>query len=90
MNPVSGWGSGLTGDPGHVGGVGPGQPVGGHKVVEAQRVQADLEGTEVQVPVGPLVAPAGGGLGEDRGGGVPSSLDEDSLCQLKVEVSRCL
>lgn len=45
----------VTSDPGHVGGVGPGQPVGRYKVMEAQRIQADLKGTEVQVSVGALV-----------------------------------
>lgn len=49
----------FTSDPGHVGGVGPGQPVGRYEVMEAQCVQADLKGTEVQVAVGPLVAPTG-------------------------------
>jgi hypothetical protein len=42
---------GLTSDPGHMGGVGPTEPVGRHTVVEAESIEAHLEGTQVQVPV---------------------------------------
>ena len=58
--------------------------------MQAQGVQADLEGTQVQVAVGPLVAPAGRGLGEDGRGAVPAGLDQHRLGQLKVEVGRRL
>ncbi len=44
-----------TCDPGHVRRVGPGQPIRGHAVVQPERVQADLEGAEVQVAVRPCV-----------------------------------
>ena len=54
--------------------------------MQAQGVQADLEGTQVEVAVGPLVAPAGRGLREDGGGRVPPRLDEHRLGQLEVEV----
>lgn len=58
--------------------------------MEAQRVQANLKGTEVQVAVGPLVAPAGRGLGEDGRGGVPPGFDQDRFGQFKVKMCRCL
>lgn len=48
-------------------GVRPRQPIGRHKVVQAQGVQADLEGTQVQVTVRPLVAPTGRRLSKDGG-----------------------
>ena len=73
-----------------MGGVGPGQPVGRYEVVQAERVQADLEGTEVQVAVGALVSAAGRGLCEDGRGAVPARLDQHRLGQLEVEVGRGL
>lgn len=58
--------------------------------MEAESVQADLKSTNVQVPVGPLVASAGRGLCENGCGRVPTSFDQDCFGQLKVKVSCCL
>lgn len=55
--------------------------------MEAQSVQADLKSTNVQVPVGPLVASAGRGLCENGCGRVSTSFDQDCFGQLKIKVS---
>lgn len=58
--------------------------------MQAQGIQADLEGTQVQVAVRTLVAPTGRRLSKDGGRAVSSSLHQHSLGQFKVEVSCCL
>lgn len=58
--------------------------------MEAESVQADLKSTNVQVPVGPLVASTGRRLCENGCGRVSTSFDQDCFGQLKIEVSCCL
>lgn len=58
--------------------------------MEAESVQADLKSTNVQVPVGPLVASAGRGLCENGCGRVSTSFDQDCFGQLKIKMSRRL
>ena len=58
--------------------------------MEPQGIQADLEGAQVEGAVGAAGVVVAGGLGEEGGGAVTSSLVQHILCQLKHEVSRCL
>lgn len=57
--------------------------------MQAQGIQTYLKGTEVQVAVGPLVSTAGGWMCKNGSAAVPSSFNEDSLGQLKIEVGSC-
>lgn len=58
--------------------------------MQAESVQADLKSTNVQVPVGPLVASAGRRLCENGCGRVSTSFDQDRFGQLKIKMSCCL
>lgn len=68
-------------------GVGAREPVGGHTVVQAEGVQTNLEGTQVQIAVWACVVVGGCRLGEQTCGAVASSLGQHCLSQLKHEVS---
>lgn len=58
--------------------------------MQAEGIQANLKGTQMQVAVGPLVTSTGRGLRENGGGAVSSSFNQHSLGQLKVKMGSCL
>lgn len=72
-----------------MGGVGSREPVGRYEVVQPQCIESNLKGAEVKVAMRPLVATAGGRVGENGGAAVATGLDENRLGQLKIEVRGC-
>lgn len=58
--------------------------------MQAEGIQADFKGTQMQVAVGPLMASASRGLSENGCGAVSTSFNQHSLGQLKVKMSSCL
>lgn len=58
--------------------------------MQAEGIQANFKGTQMQVAVGPLMASAGRGLSENGGGAVSTSFNQHSLGQLKVKMGSCL
>ncbi len=58
--------------------------------MQAEGIQANFKGTQMQVAVGSLMASAGRGLSENGGGAVSTSFNQHSLGQLKVKMGSCL
>ena len=80
----------VTCNPRDMGGVGSRQPVGWDTVVQAEGVETDLEGTEVQSSVSLSVVGCRWLVYEQRRRAIAASFHEHSLRQLKHEVCRRL